>query len=113
MNVKEHKEAARKLLKDADREFVLGSDLKASEMMWDAVSHAIAAVAEQRGWPFGDNRAVKEAGWRISDELNVAGFSAAELFHDHITIDFLEEYELEPLYQDVCSFVYKMLALVE
>ena len=115
MVIQERKETVLNLLKDAERELVLGCDLKASEMIWGAVSHAIAAVAEQRGWPLEDFsfRAIVNAGERISEELDDAGFSAAELIYDHAAIDFLEEYELEPLYKDVRRFVNKMLVLAE
>ncbi len=56
MIVEERKETARKFLSDAEREFAAGDTLLASEKMWGAAAHAIMAVAQQRGWPFGNHR---------------------------------------------------------
>ena len=50
MIVEEHKDTARKFLRDAEREFAAGENLQASEKMWGAAAHAIMAVAQDRGW---------------------------------------------------------------
>ncbi len=119
MVIQERKDTALRLLKDADGEFVIGSDLKAATMMCDAATHAIKAVAEHRGWQCRDLdfRATMKVGRRIADELDDStlhlGLMVAEMFRLHADVDYLEDYEIEPYYQDVCSFVYKMLALVE
>ena len=119
MVIQERKDTALSLLKDADREFVIGSDLKAAEMVCDAASHSIKFVAEHRGWQCEDLdfQATMDVGQRIADELDDTtlhlGVSVAEIFHLHAEVDHLEDYEIEPYYQDMCRFVYKMLALAE
>ena len=117
MIVEEHKDTARKFLRDAEREFAAGENLQASEKMWGAAAHAIMAVAQDRGWPSGRHRMLLEAARRIADELDDgdlrAGIAAARLFHSNFYHDHMEEEELEPTAEDVRRYVHKMLALVE
>jgi hypothetical protein len=119
MVIQERKETAQRLLNDADGEFVIGSDLKAAEMMCDAAAHAIKAVAEHRGWQCEDLdfRGAMYVGQRIADELDDStlhlGVTVAQIFHLHADVAHLEDYEIEAYYQDMCRFVQKMLALVE
>ena len=119
MVIQERKDTALRLLKDADGEFVIGSDVKAATMMCDAATHAIKAVAEHRGWQCRDLdfRATIKVGQRIADDMDDStlhlGLIVAGIFHLHADVAHLEDYEIEPYYQDVCRFVHKMLALAE
>ena len=117
MIIEERKETALKFLADAEREFAAGDTLQASEKMWGAAAHAIMAVAQHRGWPFGSHRRMLEAARSIADELDDgdlrAGITAARLFHSNFYHDHMEEEELEPTAEDVRRYVDKMLALVE
>ena len=117
MIVEEHRDTARKFLQDADREFDAGENLQASEKMWGAASHAIMAVAQDRGWSFGRHRVLLEAARRLVDEQDDdalrAGIAAAQLFHSNFYHDHMEEEELEPNAEIIRRYVEKMLALVE
>jgi hypothetical protein len=42
--------------------------LQGSEKMWGAASHAVMAVAQQQSWPYGSHRALKMAVRRMSEE---------------------------------------------
>ena len=117
MIIEERKETALKFLADAKREFAAGDTLQASEKMWGAAAHAIMAVAQQRGWPFGNHRVMINAARRVAsdqnDEALLAGLYAARLFHSNFYHGHMDDEELEPTANDVRRFVDKMLALVE
>ena len=117
MIVEEHKDTARKFLQDAEREFAAGENLQASEKMWGAVAHAIMAVAQDRGWPFGRHRLLIDAARRIVDEQDDeflhAAVGVAQLFHSNFYHDHIEDADLEPNADVVRRFVDKMLALAE
>ncbi len=117
MIIKERKETVRKFLADAEREFAAGDTLQASEKMWGAAAHAIMAVAQQRGWPFGNHRVMINAALRIASELDDgdlrAGVGIAQLCHINFYRDNIEPEHLEPYSEIVRLFVDRMLALVE
>ena len=117
MNVQEHKDTSRKFLMDAEREFYVGENLQASEKMWGATAHAIMAVAQDRGWPFGSHRRMLEAARSIADEQDDddfhTGLESARILHSNFYHDHLEEAELAPTAEDVRRYVDKMLALVD
>ena len=52
MLTQEHTQTAQEFLAAADHEFMAGDNLQASEKMWGAASHAVMAVAQQRGWRY-------------------------------------------------------------
>ena len=60
MQTRDHVRTARELLTAADSEFEAGDHLQASEKLWDAASHALTAVAQQRNLPHGSHRGVEE-----------------------------------------------------
>ena len=68
MVVEEHARAARAFLEAADQEFAAGDVLQCSEKLWGAASHAIMAVAQERGWQFSSHRAMKDAARLLSEE---------------------------------------------
>ena len=116
MLVQEHAQTAREFLAAADREFAAGDVLQGSEKMWGAASHAVMALAQQQGWPYGSHRALKNAVERLAVEHNDPAirdrFVAAEKFHRNFYHDFMEDFELagdRPLVRD---FVERVLALL-
>ena len=54
MTTTEHTQTAREFLEKSDRYFAEGDELQGSEKMWGAAAHSVMAVAQQRGWSFGD-----------------------------------------------------------
>ena len=86
---------ARDFLDAADAEFDAGDALQGSEKTWGAASHAVMAVAQQRGWPFGNHNALRTAARRLTAERNdrvlLAGFTTAEKFHANFYHDFMEQ----------------------
>ena len=115
--VQERKEKSRNFVRDAEREFAAGDNMQASEKLGGAAAHAIMAVAQERGWAFGNHRVMINCARRVAGELDDdglrAGLAAAQLFHSNFYHDHMEEEDLEPNAQLVRRFVDKMLALVE
>ena len=116
MLVDEHTQTAQNFLRQADAEFAAGDHLQGSEKMWGAASHAVMAMAQQRGWQFGSHRALKIAADRLADEYNdtalTDGFLAAQQFHANFYHDFMEDDDLERGRSSVRRFVVRMLELV-
>ncbi len=116
MLIQDHIETAQSFLEAADREFAQGDHLQASEKLWGAASHAVMAVAQQHGWPYGSHRAMKTAARLLAeqydDPLLIGGFVSAEKFHANFYHDFMEDFELDgdrPLVRD---FVHRVIALL-
>lgn len=116
MNVQEHVKTAQDFLEAAGREFDAGDHLQASEKLWGAASHAVMAVAQQHGWPYGSHRAMKTAVRRLAEQydepLLPGGFVSAEKFHANFYHDFMEDFDLEgdrPLVRDFVDRVLTML----
>ena len=116
MLVQEHVQTAREFLEAADREFAAGDVLQGSEKMWGAASHAVMALAQQQGWPYGSHRALKNAVERLAvehgDPLLAADFGFAEKFHRNFYHDFMEDFELDADRPKVRRFVAGVLALL-
>ncbi len=117
MLTQEHAQTARAFLEEADREFAQGDALQASEKMWGAASHAIMAVAMQRGQDCGTHRKMVNLAWEIANEQNEdalrAGVSTAEKFHANFYHGFMETEEWERNAELVRRFVARMLSLAE
>ena len=117
MLTQEHTQTAQEFLAAADHEFMAGDNLQASEKMWGAASHAVMAVAQQRGWRYTKHRDLKKAARKLSEESGdasiIAGFTAAQKFHANFYHDFIEEYDFDDDRGVVRDFVARVLALVE
>lgn len=117
MLTQEHAQTARAFLEEADREFVQGDALQASEKMWGAASHAIMAVAMQRGQDCGTHRKMVNAAREIAREqddiLLRAGISTAQKFHANFYHGFMEPEEWENDTEIIRQFVARMLTLAE
>ena len=112
----EHIETAHDFLEESDREFSEGKDLQASEKLWGAASHAVMAVAWQRGWPYGSHRAMKIVADRLGeihdDSVLSNGFGVAEKFHANFYHGFMEDYQLDADRPKVKDFVHRVIALL-
>ena len=114
MQTRDHLRTAREFLTAADREFAAGDHLQASEKLWGAASHALIAVAQQRNWPHGSHRALKQAARLLAetdDTALLAGFALAEKFHANFYHDFMEDFELDVDRPPVNDFVERLLVL--
>lgn len=83
-----HLKRARELLEDGKTEYRTGDEFVASRQFWEAGYHALAAIAEQRGWEYGARAAQKQAARRLAGETGqpalMSGFGVAEkLFFNH------------------------------
>ena len=111
----EHTQTAQEFLIAAEREFAVGDELQGSEKLWGAASHVIMAVAQRRGMPYGNHRAMITAARRIAEELDDgdlrAGIAAAQLFHSNFYHGHLEPPDIEPNAELVRRFVSRMLPL--
>ena len=103
-------------LDHSDRESADGDAMQGSEKLWGAASHAITAVAKQRGWPFGKYRARAEAVKRLAQEyddpLLDAYFSVARQFHNNFYRDFMEDDDIEDDRPKVHNFVHRVVDIV-
>ena len=113
MVIEEHIQTAQDFLEVSDQEFAAGDILQGSEKLWGAASHAVIAVAQQRGWPYGKHQALKTVVRRLyaesGDDLLVAWFGLAEKFHANFYHDFMEDYEVEDERPLVRRFVARVL----
>ena len=113
----EHSQTAQDFLAASDSEFAAGDILQGSEKLWGAAAHAIMAIAQQRGWRFGDHRALRAAANRLADELRepilASNFSVAEKFHANFYHDFMQDFEIDGDREKVREFVNSILSLHE
>ncbi len=115
MVVEEHARAAKAFLEAADQEFAAGDVLQGSEKLWEAASHAIMAVAQERGWQFGSHRAMKDAARRLAEEYGDPtiryGFAVAEKFHMNFYHQVMGDYQIEQDRPLVREFLGRVLSL--
>ena len=113
----EHVQAAQDFLVKSDAYFAEGDVLQGSEKLWGAASHAVMAVAQERGWPYGNHYALRQVALRLADEMEDErirlGLLVAEKFHANFYHDFMEDIELDVNRPDAQRFVARMLALVD
>lgn len=116
MTSAEHIETAKQFLADSDREFLDGDELQASEKLWGAASHAVMAIAEQRGLSYGSHREMKILAQALADEYDDpflhAGFSTAEKFHANFYHGFMEDFQIQGDRPVVHEFTARVLDLV-
>ena len=101
----------------ADRFFEDEEPLLAYENIWYAASHALTAVAEQRGWPTADARDLKTAADRLANEARDHHlrhqYAVAQQFRAKFNHGFVEPYQLADYCRLMREFVARMLALLE
>ena len=85
IQVREHIAAARELLDAADRRYAAGDRIAASEMLWGAASPMIIALSQQRGLPYRNRNAMKNASRALpvahGNPAIAEDFEIAEKFH--------------------------------
>lgn len=122
MPAKEHVKTAQKartLLMESYAEFLDGDDdLKACEKLWQAAAHAIAAVAQQRGWECRDDlKSLHAIVDRLAEETEepslISSFSALEMFRDNVEYDFMEDFQLKSARPRARKFVERILSMQE
>ena len=113
----EHVQTAQDFLRKSDGYFAEGDVLQGSEKLWGAAAHSVMALAQERGWQFGNHYALRQVAIRLADEMEderiSLGFGVSEKFHANFYHEFMEDSELDmnrPLAQ---RFVERMLALVD
>ena len=108
-----HARQARICLEQSDHEFDKGDVLQASEKLWGATSHAIKAVADQRGWDHGKNSHRRLVVRRLAEEYEEfwlrAGYAAAEQFHANFYNNFMEDDAIEDYRPIVHELVDRLL----
>ena len=119
MTASEHARRALDLLEEADAHLAACEYDSISGKLWDAVEHAVVAVAVERGWEckgdgFSDLLSVVK---RIEKECRADGISntflAATLWRNNRDYHFLDDYEYEFFSPSARRFVDKALALTE
>ena len=117
MLIQEHIQTAQDFLEAADREFEAGDVLQGSEKMWGAASHAVMAVSQRRGWPYGSHNAMRIAVRRLSEEREDpflrAAFGVAEKFHANFYHDFMEGEEREESITSVRLLVSRLMTMTD
>ena len=115
MTSEEHINTAKQFLADSDREFLDGDELQASEKLWGAASHAVMAIAEQRGLPYRNHKELKILTQRLADEYEDpflrSGFSIAEKFHANFYHGFMEDFQVKDDRPVVHEFTARVLEL--
>ena len=113
----EHVQTAQDFLAKSDNYFAEGDVLQGSEKLWGAAAHALSAVAQQRGWKFGNRYALRQVALQLADELEderiSLGLGVAEKFHANYYHDFMEDSELDVNRPMAKRFIARMLALVD
>ena len=133
-SAEDHIQIARDFLQHSDQEFEACDPLQGSEKLWGAASHAVTAIARQRGWAFskynhhlgtgpihrspadmavwGDvlsRNAVDRLAEEYNDRVLSLGFSVAQKFHANFYHDSMEDDEIERDRPMVHEFVYRIL----
>ena len=110
-------QTAQDFLVKSEGYFTEGDVLQGSEKMWGAASHAVMAIAQQRGWDYGSHRAMIRAVSRIAEERDDRAlrleFSLAEQFHANYYHGFMEDFQIDANRPIVREFVGRILALVD
>ena len=117
MIAEEHVQTAQDFLVKSDNYFAEGDVLQGSEKLWGAAAHALTAVAQHRGWRYGNHNALRQAALRLADEMEDErirlGLLVAEKFHANFYHDFMEDGELDVNRPDAQRFVERMLAIAD
>ena len=113
----EHIQTARDFLEKSDHYFAEGDELQGSEKMWGAAAHSVMAVAQLRGWRFGDHRSLRVTVTRLAEEQDdpyiEAAFGVAEKFHANFYHKFMQDYEFDRDRPTVRRFVERMERLAD
>ncbi len=116
MQVPDHVATALEFLEAADRELADGDYLQGSEKLWGAASHAVIAVAKQRGWRCHSHKLQKRAVQRLVRESRDAsidaGYKSAETLHASFYAGFIGPDKFGEFLTAIRNFVNRVLNLV-
>ena len=92
----ERRHISETFLRQAQQEYLAGDLLQASEKAWGAVSHYVAAMSEDRGWPTGRHqRTIRNAerliGQSRASELYLTLFTSVKMLHVNFYQDILDD----------------------
>ena len=82
------------LMEEAESELAAGKPMKASEMLWGAVAHALIALAMQTGLPYDSHGALRYAARQVPNvpnrphwltEVDLADDCHRNFYHGHLT----------------------------
>ena len=108
-----HRQLAVELLEASDHEFENGDFPGGAENLWGAATHAITAVAQERGWAHKSRHDWKNAASRLASErddlLINASFAVAEKCHAYSHHGVIEDWQLEADRPLVRDFVRRVL----
>ena len=122
MTIAEHTNTALTFLRQSEQEFAAGDIIQGSEKLWGSASHAVLALAKQRGWPTGTHRDMVHAARGVALEREEPsfemGFAVARKFHSnfygHGVFDpFSETEAMEHEREMVARFVHRALAIAD
>ena len=115
MTVEDHLQTARDFLERSRQEFAAGDEMQGSEKIWGSASHAVMALAMQRGLPINRHRdlkrAVNELSQETGDQTLKFGFSVAEKFHANYYHGFMDDFQIVDDRPMVEELVIQLLAL--
>lgn len=107
---------AQELLEAGKTEYRTGDEFAASRQFWEAGYHALAAIAEQRGWEYGSRDAQKQAARRLADETGypalMSGFGVAEKLLFNHQYHFMEGDDYTDEIEAVSDFVAQIAGLL-
>ena len=113
----EHILAAETLLEEFEYEFAAGKLLKASEMLWGAVAHALIAIALKQGRPYDSHGALRRVASQLpgipSQVPGKSEFGRAEELHTNFYHGQLTRVELERIRPMVRVFVERLLRVAD
>ncbi len=115
MTTQTHVKAAKKMLREMERDFAVGENMAASDKLWEAAAHAVKAVAGPKGWPCGTRDELRDAAVRLTEETGddryISGFGVAEGFYHNAKLDWMEDFQLTDRYL-VREFIEDTLDLI-
>ena len=113
----EHIQTASDSLDNSDGYFAEGDELQGSERTWGAAAHAVMAIAQQRGWRYGDHRSLKLAVSRpasdLDDLLLETTFGATKKSHTNLHHKFMQRHEFDRDPPAVRLFVQRIQSLTD
>ena len=115
MTTEDHRQTAQDFLERSRLEFDDGDEMQGSEKLWGAASHAVMALAMQRGWPINKHidlkRAVNDLSRETGDPTIRSNFSVAEKFHANYYHGFMDDFQIVDDRPMVEELVAQLLAL--
>lgn len=109
----EHMQISRRFIEHARDELKKGERLQASQKIWGAEQHALAAVGKERGWRTEDYQHKDAIAYHLADELDNRQIQTRHDSYDRYHVNFYQnrledELAMEAAIDDVEQFVNEM-----